>query len=282
MPAKMRADLLLVKRGLFESRAQAQAAIEAGRVAADAVPVTKASETLALDARLEAEPAHPWVSRGGVKLDHALDALGFNVSGRVCLDVGASTGGFTDVLLARGAKLVYALDVGRDQLHARLRADARIVSLEQTDIRTLDATRLDPQPDFVTIDVSFISLKAVLPAVTALVAGRHGRACPGHPRLELRQKKDVDARDEGGHSEKADRQAIHLVALVKPQFEVGRAYLKKGIVRDAAKQAQACEEIAACLNELGWSVVRTFPSPIHGGDGNAEFLVGATRASARD
>jgi 23S rRNA (cytidine1920-2'-O)/16S rRNA (cytidine1409-2'-O)-methyltransferase len=247
MTPKMRADRLLVERGLFESRAKARAAIEAGRVTADTAAVRKASDAIARDDAIEAEPAHPWVSRGGVKLAHALDTLGFAVTGRVCLDVGASTGGFTEVLLARGARRVYALDVGSEQLHARLRNDPRIVSLERTDIRTLDPARLDPPATLVTVDVSFISLKAVLPPVAALLAP-----------------------------------PARLVALIKPQFEVGRAHIKKGIVRDTAQHAAACDEIAACVRALGWHVVEIFPSPIHGGDGNAEFFIGAKIETAGD
>jgi 23S rRNA (cytidine1920-2'-O)/16S rRNA (cytidine1409-2'-O)-methyltransferase len=184
------------------------------------------------------------VSRGGVKLSHALERLGFDPAGRICLDVGASTGGFTQVLLARGAARVYAVDVGSAQLHASLRTDPRIVSLEQTDIRTLDPAQLDSPPDFVTVDVSFISLKSVLPSIALCLAANS---------------------------------AAHLVALIKPQFEVGRAHLKKGIVRDAARREEACREIAATAQALGWRVVATLPSPIEGGDGNAEFLLGATR-----
>jgi 23S rRNA (cytidine1920-2'-O)/16S rRNA (cytidine1409-2'-O)-methyltransferase len=239
----MRADRLLVDRGLFESRAKAQAAIEAGMVTADGAPVRKPSDEIAQNARIEASPAHPWVSRGGVKLAHALDTLGFDVAGRVCLDVGASTGGFTEVLLARGAARVYAVDVGHGQLHPRLLGDPRVLSLEGTDIRSLDLARLDPRPSLVTIDVSFVSLKIVLPAITALVVEK----------------------------------PVHLIALVKPQFEVGRALIKKGIVRAAAAQAAVCDEIAACMATLGWTVAATFPSPIAGGDGNAEFFLGASR-----
>lgn len=247
MPGKARIDLLLVKRGLFESRARAQAAINAGLVTADAAPVRKPSEEVSLDARLEAGHAHPWVSRGGVKLASALDAFGFAVTDCCCLDIGASTGGFTDVLLARGARRIYAVDVGTDQLHARLRADARIVPLEQCDIRTLDASQLNPLPDFITVDVSFISLAAVLPAALALASPR-----------------------------------ARLVALVKPQFEVGRRHLKKGIVRDEEQHALACAQTAACLRAHGWSVVATIPSPIRGGSGNAEFLIGACNLNPDD
>jgi 23S rRNA (cytidine1920-2'-O)/16S rRNA (cytidine1409-2'-O)-methyltransferase len=165
----MRIDRLLVERGLFESRAKAQAAIAAGRVTADDVTVAKPSDEVSADADLRAEPAHPWVSRGGVKLAAALDHFHFDPSGCVCLDVGASTGGFAQVLLARGARRVYAVDVGQRQLHASLQARPEIVSIERTDIRALDPALLSEPPDFVTIDVSFISLELVLPAALALV-----------------------------------------------------------------------------------------------------------------
>ena len=196
---RQRADRLLVARGLFESRAKAQAAIEAGLVSANDAPVRKASEEIPLDARLNAAPAHPYVSRGGVKLAAALDRFGFDPKGRVCLDVGASTGGFTQVLLERGARRIYAVDVGRGQLHESLRARPEVVSLQETDIRALSPARLDERPDLVTIDASFISLKLVLPAALALV-----------------------------------KTPAQLVALIKPQFEAGRAALKKGVVRDEA------------------------------------------------
>src|SRR5215831_10832702 len=202
MTARERADRLLVARGLFESRAKAQAAIAAGLVTADDQPVRKPSDELPLDARIAAAAAFPWVSRGGVKLAHALDALAIDVSGRTCLDVGASTGGFTEVLLARGAARVFAVDVGSDQLHPRLRGRPEVVSLEQSDIRTLDPARIGVAADVVTIDVSFISLRLVLPAALALAA----------PRADL-------------------------VALIKPQFEAPRRQRKRGVVRDAAVHA---------------------------------------------
>jgi hypothetical protein len=157
MADRRRADQLLVERGLFASRAQAQAAIAARLVTADAVVVTKPSTEIPIDAALQATPAHPWVSRGGVKLAAALEQSGIDIAGRVCLDVGASTGGFSEVLLARGARRVYAVDVGHDQLHERLRARSDLVSFEHTDIRQLEAARLPEPPEFVTIDVSFIS-----------------------------------------------------------------------------------------------------------------------------
>jgi 23S rRNA (cytidine1920-2'-O)/16S rRNA (cytidine1409-2'-O)-methyltransferase len=234
MATRQRIDLLLVDRGLFESRAKAQAAIEAGLVSAGGKPVRKASEEIA-------SPAHPYVSRGGVKLAAALDQFGFDPRGRVCLDVGASTGGFTQVLLERGAAKVYAVDVGHGQLHASLRARPEVICLEDTDIRKLSPTTLGALPDLVAIDVSFISLKLVLPAAVALA--------------------------------KAPAQ---LLALIKPQFEAGRAALKRGIVRDTAIHAAVCDDISAFLTALGWRVIGIVPSPITGGDGNAEFLLGAT------
>jgi len=239
---RQRADRLLVACGLFDSRAKAQAAIEAGRVTADGVTVRKASEAIALNARLHATPAQPYVSRGGVKLAAALDHFGIDPRGHVCLDVGASTGGFTQVLLERGAKLVYAIDVGRGQLHESLRLRPDVVSVEETDIRTFSPAWLDARPALIVTDVSFISLKLVLPAALALAAP-----------------------------------PARLVALIKPQFEAGRAQLKKGIVRDPAVHARVCAGIAAFVGSLGWRVDGIIPSPIAGGDGNAEFLLGAAR-----
>ncbi len=245
---RLRADLLLVKRGLFESRAKAQAAIAAGLVTANGARIEKASDEIPLDAALEGAPAHPYVSRGGVKLAAALDHFRFDPRGRVCLDVGASTGGFTEALLERGATKVFAVDVGAGQLHARLRGDARVAAMEATDIRALDPSRFDQVPAFVTIDVSFISLRAVLPAATALVAS---------PRSA-----DVE---------------LMLIALIKPQFEAGRAHLKKGIVRDPAVHQAVCKEIAALAASLGWAVAGIIESPLPGAGGNREFLLGASR-----
>jgi len=242
MTRRKRADVLLVERGLFESRTRAQAAIMAGLVTADGVRLKKASDEVADSAELQAAPEHPWVSRGGVKLAAALDHFGFDPAERVCLDVGASTGGFTEVLLARGAARVYAVDVGRGQLHARLREDKRVVSMEATDIRALEPTALTPLPDFATVDVSFISLKLVLPALDPLL-----------------------------------RTPAHLIALIKPQFEAGPKPVKKGIVRDPAVHAAVCEDIAAFASTLGWTVAGIIPSPIEGGEGNREFLMGASR-----
>src|SRR5262245_55605072 len=216
MASRQRIDRLLVERGLFESRAKAQAAIAAGLVSADEVTIAKPSDEVATDAVIHAEPAHPWVSRGGVKLAAALDHFRFDPlfdpRGRVCLDVGASTGGFTQVLLARGARRVYAVDVGRGQLHPSLCGRPEIVSLEATDIREVDQAKLAEQPDVVTIDVSFISLKLVLPAALSLA---------GMPAC--------------------------LLALIKPQFEVGRGDTKKGIVRDPVVHDAVCRDIEALV-----------------------------------
>ncbi|MFI5014934.1 MAG: TlyA family RNA methyltransferase [Hyphomicrobiales bacterium] len=242
MSESKRADVLLVERGHFESRARARAAIEAGLVSADGAPVSKPAALLRGDAVLEASAPHPFVSRGGVKLAAALTAFGFDPAGRACLDIGASTGGFSHVLLLRGARKVLAVDVGRGQLHQRLADEPRLVSLEGQDIRTLDAAMVGEPPTLVVIDVSFISLAAVLPAATRLAAAR-----------------------------------ALLVALVKPQFEVGRAHIKKGVVRDMAAQQEGCLRIEEALRDLGWTVVGHMPSPILGGDGNRESLIGARR-----
>jgi len=242
MTARQRADRLLVERGLFDSRARAQAAIAAGLVTADGVPVRKASDAISTAAAIEAAPEHPYVSRGGVKLAAALDEFALDVTGRVCLDVGASTGGFAELLVARGARRVYAIDVGHSQLHPRLRKREEIVSMERTDIRTLDPARLSEAPDFAAVDVSFISLKLVLPAVGNLL-----------------------------------KQRASIVALIKPQFEARRGDIKKGIVRDAAVHQAVCDEIAAFVVSQGWRVGGRVPSPILGGDGNREFFIEAER-----
>ena len=242
MTTRQRADCLLVARGLFESRARAQAAIAAGRVTADGIPVRKASEEISPAASIVAESEHPYVSRGGVKLAAALDHFQIDVADRTCLDVGASTGGFTEVLLTRGARRVYAIDVGRHQLHSRLHGRNDIVSIEETDIRTFDAKNLPEQPDLATVDVSFISLKLVLPAIGKLLKDR-----------------------------------ATLVALIKPQFEAQRRDIKKGIVRDAAIHTAICDDIAGFLTSLGWHVGGVVPSAILGGEGNREFFIEASR-----
>lgn len=243
--ARRRADLLLVERGLFESRAKAQAAIAAGLVRADGETVRRASDGIDPAAAIEAEPAHPWVSRGGVKLERALDHFGISVEGLHALDVGASTGGFTEVLLARGAAHVTAVDVGRGQLHPKVAADPRVASREATDIRTLAPADLPKPPAIVTIDVSFAPLSAVLPAAIALMAP-----------------------------------AAVLVALVKPQFEVGRKDVGKGgIVKDEAARLRALEGAVALVESLGFGTIGHIPSPIAGGDGNVEYLVAARRSA---
>jgi 23S rRNA (cytidine1920-2'-O)/16S rRNA (cytidine1409-2'-O)-methyltransferase len=242
MSERQRADRLLVERGLCESRAKAQAAIAAGRVTADGVVVRRASDSIRIDATLQAAPAHPYVSRGGLKLAAALDHFGFDPAGCVCLDVGASTGGFTEVLIARGARRVYAIDVGKGQLHASLHGRPDVVVLEQTDIRALDPARLEEPAGFVTVDVSFISLQLVLPPALALAAPES-----------------------------------RLVALIKPQFEAGRAHVKKGLVRDPQVHRAICAKVSDLVASLGWTVAAIIPSPIAGGDGNREFLLGATR-----
>jgi 23S rRNA (cytidine1920-2'-O)/16S rRNA (cytidine1409-2'-O)-methyltransferase len=244
MACRVRIDRLLVERGLFESRAKAQSAIAAGRVTADDVVVAKPSEQISFNAVLRAEPAHAYVSRGGVKLAAALDHFRldpkFDPCGRVCLDVGASTGGFTEVLLARGARRVYAVDVGRGQLHPNLQRRAEIVSMEATDIRVLDAARLAERPDFIVVDTSFISLKLVLPATFAIA-----------------------------------RTPANLLALIKPQFEAGRRHAKKGIVHDPLVHTAVCDDIAAFVSSHGWRVAGVVPSSIPGSDGNREFFIAA-------
>lgn len=242
VPSRKRADIVLVERGLFESRARARAAIEAGNVTANAAKVAKPSDMIPADAVLQAEPAHPYVSRGGVKLAGALEHYPIDIEGHVCLDVGASTGGFTEVLLANGASLVFAVDVGRGQLHPSLRGHPGIVSMEETDIRELEGARLPARPDVVVIDVSFISLKAVLPVALELAAA-----------------------------------PMHLLALIKPQFEAGRKQAKGGIVRNAMVHQEICDDVAAFAASLGCTDIEVFPSSIKGGDGNVEFFLGARR-----
>jgi 23S rRNA (cytidine1920-2'-O)/16S rRNA (cytidine1409-2'-O)-methyltransferase len=238
MKKSMRADQLLVARGLFESRAKAQAAIEAGNVSADGKVIRKVSEQLSEDAGIAATPAHPYVSRGALKLEAALDHFKIDPKGKICLDVGASTGGFTEVMLARGAAKVYAVDTGTDQLHSRIKGDPRVVSLEQSDIRKLEDAEIPDHARLIVIDVSFISLEHVIPKALQFAA----------PHAEL-------------------------VALIKPQFEAGREHLKKGIVRDAEVHMAVCQRVELLVGRQGWRLRGTIPSPILGGDGNAEFLL---------
>ncbi|MAK83498.1 TlyA family RNA methyltransferase [Phenylobacterium sp.] len=240
---RKRADLLLVERGLFDSRAKARAAIEAGRVTAGGTVVRRPADLLDDLSEIVAEPAHPWVGRAALKLAHALELWPIPVENRLVLDVGASTGGFTEVCLSRGAARVCAVDVGRGQLHPKVAGDPRVQSLEATDARDLDEARLGFVPDLVVCDVSFIGLSKALPRALALAAA-----------------------------------GADLVVLVKPQFEVGPAHVGKGgVVKDEGARARALDEARAFLTASGWIVNGAAPSPITGVDGNIEFLVWATK-----
>jgi len=243
--AKKRADVLLVERGLVESRARAQALIMAGLVFTKDRRIAKAGDMLAEDTVLDLKGQdHPWVSRGGLKLDHALSHFGLDPAGSIAIDVGASTGGFTDVLLTKGATKVYAVDVGHGQIAWKLRSDPRVVVMEKTNARTLDETIIPDPISIVVCDASFIGLRIVLP-----------------PALALCQP--------GGWA----------VALIKPQFEAGRSEIgAKGVVRDATVHERVCAEIRAWWEELeGWDVLGIEPSPITGPEGNREFLIAARR-----
>jgi 23S rRNA (cytidine1920-2'-O)/16S rRNA (cytidine1409-2'-O)-methyltransferase len=245
--AKIRADQLLVERGLAESRSRAQALIMAGLVFAGERKLAKAGEMLAPDAVLDVRGKdHPWVSRGGLKLDHGLTHFGLNVAGAVALDVGSSTGGFTDVLLTRGAAKVYAVDVGTNQLAWKLRQDPRVVVHEQTNARALTPTHIPGPVDVVVCDASFIALSKVLDVPLSFA-----------------------------------REGAHLIALVKPQFEAGRAEVGKGgVVRDPAVHERVCADAAAWVQSKGWRVLGITPSPITGPEGNVEFLLGAVKGPA--
>ena len=243
---KIRVDVLLVDRGLVESRSRAQALIMAGAVYTGTERISKAGQTISEDAPLEVKGRdHPWVSRGGLKLDHALKQFDVDLAGKVVLDVGASTGGFTDVALHHGASKVYAVDVGHGQLAWSLRQDPRVVVLEKTNARHLTAAEIPGPGDAVVCDASFIGLQTVLPAPMALAA-------PG---------------------------AV-LIALIKPQFEVGKGQVGKGgVVRDPALHEEVCARIRDWLDaEPGWSVIGLTESPITGPEGNKEFLIAARRA----
>ncbi|HEY2070632.1 MAG TPA: TlyA family RNA methyltransferase [Rhizomicrobium sp.] len=241
----MRADVFLVEHGYAASRAEAQAAIEAGHVRADGRVVAKSSQALTAEMAIDYTPAHPYVSRSALKLIAALDAFALSPAGLVCLDIGASTGGFTQVLLERGASRVFAVDVGHGQLHAKLIDDTRVISLENTNARELSPVVLGEEPQAIVADVSFISLKLALPRAMMMAAG-----------------------------------GAWLVVLVKPQFEVGKENVGKGgIVRDEKLQKGAADGIAQWLAEQsGWTVLGTMDSPITGGDGNREFLIAARKA----
>lgn len=242
---RRRVDQLLVARGLVESRTRAQALIMAGSVFSGERKIAKAGDQLADDAPLEVRGKdHPWVSRGGLKLDHALDEFGIDLTDKVVVDVGASTGGFTDVALARGAARVYAVDVGHGQLAWKLRQDARVIVLERTNARHLTRAEISEAVDVIVCDASFIGLETILPAPMALAG-----------------------------------EGAVLVALVKPQFEVGKGRVGKGgVVRDPALHEEVCDRIRDWLNDRpGWQVEALTPSPILGPEGNREFLIYARR-----
>jgi 23S rRNA (cytidine1920-2'-O)/16S rRNA (cytidine1409-2'-O)-methyltransferase len=241
---KQRADVALVERGLADSRTRAQALILAGLVFSGEQRVATAGDLVKAGQPLELRGQdHPWVSRGGVKLAHALAHFGLSPKDRICLDIGASTGGFCDVLLHHGAAKVYAVDVGHGQLAWKLRNDPRIVVRERVNARYLDATQIPEPVEVIVCDASFIGLRTVLPAALSL-------AVPG----------------------------AFAVALIKPQFEVGPAIAKGGVVRDAAVHGRVCNEIRAWWSELpGWQVLGVEPSPLLGPEGNREFLIAARR-----
>ena len=246
MTARPRLDEALVARGLAENRTRARALIMAGLVYAGERRLDKAGMAVADDLAIEVRgKEHPWVSRGGVKLAHALDSFAIDPNGLVALDIGASTGGFTDVLLTRGARKVYAVDVGHGQLHWKLRNDPRVAVLERTNARTLDGASIPESPALIMCDASFIGLETVLPAALALAAP-----------------------------------AATLVALIKPQFEVGKGRVGKGgVVRDPALHEEVCERIRAWLAAQGWTVLGLTESPILGPEGNKEFLIAARRGA---
>jgi 23S rRNA (cytidine1920-2'-O)/16S rRNA (cytidine1409-2'-O)-methyltransferase len=237
---KQRLDVALVERGLCETRSKAQSLIMARRILVNGQHVDKAGANVADDDELRIEALeHPWVGRGGMKLAHALHEFGISVEGKICADIGASTGGFTDVMLKSGAKKVYAIDVGYGQIDASLRNDPRVVNREKINARFLTAADFEDVIDFVSIDVSFIPLKLILPAVATFLRGE-------------------------------------LVALIKPQFEVGKADVGKGgIVRDAIKRAAAVDAVVVFAREIGFDVRGVIESPIKGAEGNVEYLMHA-------
>lgn len=245
--AKMRADQRVVELGLAESRTRAQALILAGQIYLATQRIDKPGQMVAADAPIHAKGRdHPWVSRGGIKLDHALGALGWDVTGAVAIDVGSSTGGFTDVLLHRGTARVYAVDSGTNQLAWKLRNDPRVIVHEQTSARTLTTAHIPEPVTLIVCDASFIALAKVLPVPM-------GFAAPG----------------------------ARLIALVKPQFEAQRTEIgKKGVVRDSAIHARVCADAAQFLQDQGWQTLPIITSPITGPEGNVEFLLAATLGDA--
>ena len=244
--SKQRADLLLVAQGLAESRTRAQALILGGKVFVGDRCVAKAGDLITEDAALSVKGRdHPWVSRGGDKLAHGLEQFGFDVSGAVGLDVGSSTGGFTDVLLTRGAAKVYAIDVGTNQLAWKLRSDERVIVHEQTNARALTKAIVSEPIDIIVCDASFIALAKVLDA--ALELARPGAA---------------------------------LVALIKPQFEAGRGEVGKGgVVRDPIVHQRVCDAASEWIASKGWTIIGVETSPITGPEGNVEFLLGAIKGT---
>jgi 23S rRNA (cytidine1920-2'-O)/16S rRNA (cytidine1409-2'-O)-methyltransferase len=241
---KARLDQLLVERGLAESRTRAQALVLAGVVFSGEAKLAKPGQQLATDAPLEVRGRdHPWVSRGGIKLAHALEHFALDPAGAVAIDVGSSTGGFTDVLLAHGATRVFAVDSGTNQLAWKLRQDPRVTVLEQTSARVLTRAMIDTEADWVVCDASFIGLAKVLAVPLELAAPR-----------------------------------CRLVALIKPQFEVGRGEVGRGgVVRDPALHRRVCDEVRSWLEDAGWQVQGIVESPIRGPEGNVEFLISAWR-----
>ncbi len=244
MPSKTRADQALVERGLVESRSRAQALILAGKVFSGETRIEKAGQPVKDDTPLEVRGRdHPWVSRGGIKLAHGLAHFGWSVEGAVAIDVGSSTGGFTDVLLSNGAARVYAVDSGTNQLAWTLRRDERVVVLEQTNARYLTEGHIPQAADIIVCDASFISLAKVLDRALEFAAAN-----------------------------------AKLIALIKPQFEAGRGEVGKGgVVRDSAIHDRVCAEVSAWLEAKGWAVAGLTQSPITGPQGNIEFLIGAER-----
>lgn len=240
----MRADLYLVQNGYYDSRARAQAAIKAGLVFIDGKRLKKSSEKITNEAVISASDEHPWVSRGGIKLAHALSEFGVNPLGKICLDVGASTGGFSDVLITRGALKVYAVDVGHSQLHTKLKSNPDIISMEARDARQLEHCDFTSPPELIVCDASFISAMKVLETPLKLAA----------PKAEL-------------------------ITLVKPQFEVGKSGLGRGgLVKAADLSEQALKDVSGWVNSQGWIIKGSCDSPIKGGSGNHEYLLYAVRA----